>query len=171
MSQSGLSDNGSSVPPLVQELQQACERFVEEAVGVALDRTSDTLPLLDHYFSQIPRDASSALLDLVLPAAGAYFGEVVRTGLGSGAWHTAGDDFEQWSFTFPKTSLKFNPIGLAHEVFRQAGNDGAFEMSPAERAVAEPRLAALGEIAEEDYYRFSVRFETLEQLMSALTEP
>src|SRR5687767_15165113 len=39
----------TAAPPAIQDLADACIRYVERAVGVRLDYTLETLPLLDHY--------------------------------------------------------------------------------------------------------------------------
>jgi len=73
-------------PAAVLDLAEACVRYVERAVGVKLDFTPETLPLLDHYIGGA-RDVLSGRarptegaepVDLVAQAAGAYLGEVIR---------------------------------------------------------------------------------------------
>ena len=71
-----------SPPEAVRELAEACVGYVLGAVGVPLDYTPDTLPLLDHYLRTVPENAAGEVLALIAPAAGAYFGEVVRRTIG-----------------------------------------------------------------------------------------
>src|SRR5687768_1752387 len=65
-------------PVVVLDLAEACVRFVKRALQIALDYTPDTLPLLDHYLRSASDISKEEILSLHVPAAGAYFGEVVR---------------------------------------------------------------------------------------------
>lgn len=161
---------GPDIPATVSELQDGCSRFVKQAVGIDLDGTQDTLPLLDHYLRGVPKDAPAEALDLVIPAAGAYFGEVLRRSLGDGVWVAPAADYDNWSLSFRSCSLHFNPVGIVHEVHQQDGTAGVLHMSPADRRHAEARLKETGEVTGDDYYRLAVRFETIEQLYLMLSE-
>jgi hypothetical protein len=41
----------------VGDLAESCVRFVHEALGLTLDYTAETLPVLDHYLRERARDA------------------------------------------------------------------------------------------------------------------
>ena len=62
---------------ILRELTAACQRSVQEAVGVPLDGTQDTLPILDHYLSEVPKDSKPEVLSLIAPMCGAYFGSLM----------------------------------------------------------------------------------------------
>src|SRR5579862_508162 len=106
MGENGAGQNGSALrrsgegeppPQRVLDLAEACVRFVQRALGVALDYEPETLPLLDHYVGEgrtaaAPRPEAAAL---VAHAAGAYFGEVVRRRYPSW-WRAEGEDPAGW---------------------------------------------------------------------------
>ena len=77
----------ADAPLPIQDLANACVRFVERSVGIALDYTPETLPILDHYLRGVRATSRDEITNLVAPAAGAYFGEVVRRQLGPAQWH------------------------------------------------------------------------------------
>jgi hypothetical protein len=163
----------SSTPKTVVDLAAACVRFVETSVGIAPDYTQDTLPLVDHYLEQLhDPPATTEVLGLVIPAVGAYFGEVIRRTLGDGIWHCPDDvNYEQWELRFLSCSMRFNPVALAYEIASngRAEVKAAVEFLPAERAIAEQALKELGRVREEDYYRLAVRFDVIEQLYHLVT--
>jgi hypothetical protein len=80
--------DGIKPPPrAVEDLAEACVRFVERAVGFKLDYAAETLPVLDHYIAEARTAARQKpeTIPLVAQAAGAYLGEVVRRKFG-GFW-------------------------------------------------------------------------------------
>ncbi|MEM6961235.1 MAG: hypothetical protein AAF550_05765, partial [Myxococcota bacterium] len=107
----------SESPIEVVDLAAACVNAVEQSVGIRLDYSQDTLPILDHYLrdSAIQSnngDKNPSILSLVGPMAGAYFGEVLRTGLPGARWRT-GEDYTEWRIEFQPVFLWMNPIGFA----------------------------------------------------------
>lgn len=163
------SANGAALPAVVAELAEACRRFVEQAVGVALDGTQDTLPLLDHYLKEVPQEAPAEVVDLVVPAAGAYFGEVVRNTLADGNWHAPQNEYEAWQLSFNSCSLRFNPVAVASEVRAGASDGGGLQLNPQEQKLAEAALARTQSVDPDDYYRLTVRFEAIEQVYLLLS--
>lgn len=156
-------------PTEVLDLANSCVAAVQKAVGVELDFTQDTLPVLDHY-AQIESSDDDEILALVAPMLGAYFGEVIRRTVGPAEWSCPNDAHAEWRLQFDRMSLRFNPVGLALEVLtgEDAGAWGAnLQMEKADRPLVESALAAYGDVSEEDYYRFSVRFEGIEQAYNA----
>jgi hypothetical protein len=106
-----------------------------------------------------------------VPACGAYFGEVVRRHLGEGVWQCPEEDYKSWRLELPSASISFNPIGVAMEVAAAEDADGwgaAFSVPPPDRAAARDAADVLGEVAEEVYYTFAVRFDVLVQVHSTL---
>jgi hypothetical protein len=151
----------------VAELVGRCEDFVLRSVGVGLDRTPETLPLLDHYL-EIARGGIGdrpEVLELVLRSAGAYFGELVCTTLG-GFWRCVGPDIHRWQVCLRHASLAFNPAGVVREVLARGsellGPDAAIRLDREDEDVIAQRLAALPPVSEEEYYLLATRFEALE---------
>ena len=58
-------------PDEVRDLAEACIRFVREALGLELDYTPETLPVLDHYLKERAVKAQPEVQELIAPAAGA----------------------------------------------------------------------------------------------------
>lgn len=156
--------------PQVMDLTVACVTSVKNATGLELDLSQDTLPVLDHY-AQIVESPREEIVSLVAPMCGAYFGELVRRHLGEGEWVHVDDPYEAWRLELAEAALSFNPIGVALEalVRTEAGGWGAHVVvPPARRKIVDEALAVYGAVAEDDYYRFSVRFEGIEQAFHAL---
>ncbi|MGZ5970083.1 MAG: hypothetical protein ACXWP4_20565, partial [Polyangiales bacterium] len=162
--------SGSDAPSQVLDLAAQCARFVEKSTGVALDFTPDTLPLLDHYLRQVPRDGEG-LQGLVAAAAGAYFGEVVRRVFPC-RWHAPPDDYGAWRIEFEHIFLHFNPVAFAHEAITASevvkGGAG-FGVLDQDLEVVRGGLEALGTIGEDDYFRLATRFEVLNTVVDRLT--
>jgi hypothetical protein len=163
-------------PEVIADAAKACVRFVQDALSLELDFTPDTLPILDHYVRTraVVGQAGEEVRDLLTPALGAYFGEVVRRGLPSARWHVPDDldDFPSYRLEFDSIFLHFNPLGVAREVLEQDDVDGfgvTFQVLDEARATLEDALQQGGEVSAEDYYSFTVRHETLEQVVSVLT--
>lgn len=157
-------------PEHVLELANACVAAVANALKVELDFTHETLPILDHYVSQTkgPRDE---ILGLVAPMCGAYFGEVVRRALGPMRWHAPSDDYARFRLEHELVFLHVNPIGIALEAVleRDAEGYGAnLGLLDRDRAEVGRAVDLFGDVREDDYYRFAVRYEVLEQALTAL---
>lgn len=158
-------------PPNVAELCAAGMRFVASKYKVALDGTPDTLSLVDQYV----RDARDAVrerpesVDLVAPALGAYFGEVVRQAFGA-EWFADGS-YESYRLYFSNVYLSFNPIGTMREALlleEQAGWHAHFVLDPGERDIIEERLAAMPEVDEEEYFLPTTRFDVITVVVQTL---
>jgi hypothetical protein len=165
-------DTQDSPPELIRELSDACVRFVERAVGIRLDYTADTLPILDHYLQSAAGIERAEIMSLVAPAAGAYFGEVVRQQLGAKRWHIE-DEHEGFRLEFEHIFLTFNPIGAALEAIwrREAEGFGAnVAVLPESEGSVKDSLERMGDVRPDDYFRLAVRFEVIEQVAELLTE-
>jgi hypothetical protein len=156
----------------IEELARACTEYVRRAVGIDLDGTPDTLPILDHYLANLGEvDRTDEILELVVLAAGAYFGEVVRRTLGHGRWHLEAGDPTGNRLELEHVFLFFNPMGMAREAIASAEQPGwmaHLEVLPRDRPLLEQSLSRMGDVREDDYYRLAVRFEVIEQVVSAL---
>ncbi|HSN98700.1 MAG TPA: DUF6278 family protein [Candidatus Nanopelagicales bacterium] len=105
-----------SAPGPVADLAGGCIRYVERSVGVQLDYTPETLPLLDHYLEQARGDATNKeeTLTLLAQTAGAYLGEVIRRKHPSW-WRLEGDDPMEWRLEFEAVYLAFSPMLFIRE--------------------------------------------------------
>jgi hypothetical protein len=160
-------------PAIIQDLADACVRFVHRALGIELDYTSDTLPLLDHYLRGAHGVAREEVLKLVVPAAGAYFGEVVRRQLGEANWYLISDQFSDARLEFEQYFLSFNPLGMALEAVTNGEAEGYgahLELARDERAMVHEAVERAGDVGSEDYYRLAVRYEVLELVTSLLAD-
>jgi len=160
-----------TVPTHVQDLATACIASVKATLGVELDFGHETLPLLDHYAREHVEAAAEEILQLVAPMTGAYFGEVVRRHVQTARWHAPVDQYPEWRLEMEQVFQCFNPIGIALEVISGADSDGWHaHVRTLERDAPLVKHATqlFGAVREDDYYTFSLRFETIEQVFEAL---
>lgn len=165
-------------PTHVGELAVACIGYVQRTLGVELDFTPETLPLLDHWLRsaaeelrRLPTDkAEDPYLDAVAAPAGAYLGEVVRR-LVPARWFAPPGEYRLWRIELANVFLSFNPVGVAMEAIagQEVEGFGAFfRLHPAEKAIAERALANLPEVDVEEYFSPSSRVETLQIVADAI---
>jgi hypothetical protein len=159
-------------------------RFVQARYGVALDFQPHTLALVDHWVydartqlgarpeaadSYVAAAAFGPTADLVQTSAGAYLGEVIRRSF-RGAWKAAGE-FELWRLCLSEVYCAFNPIGMVREALYlepSVGWHSHFELDPGEQEFVEQRFLALPQVAADEYYAPSTRFDVVELLVEAL---
>jgi hypothetical protein len=158
-------------PAIIIDLVAGCRLAVRQVVGVELDFTQDTLPLLDHYAAEAKGSREEVAL-LIAPMCGAYFGEVLRRTLGPARWELAEtNEPSETRLQFEQVFLELNPMGIALEALIRVPVEGwgaHLEVRPADRPAVSSAVALLGDVREEDYYRFGVRFEVIEQVVQAL---
>jgi hypothetical protein len=158
-----------AAPARVREYADQVVTYVRNALGVTLEYDSNTLPILDHYLRNVPKDGGApATLQLVVSTAGAYFGEVVRLRLG-GRWELNTDDAE-WRVVLP-TGLNFSPAGFVAAAIAQADLDdldSEFDAPPRMRPYVQQALERMGEVSIEDYYSLCGRLDTLEHVHEVL---
>lgn len=166
-------------PAVIADLAESCVRYVERSLGVKLDYTAETLPLLDHYLAEAQKalvaqsesDAKAALatLPLLVHTAGAYFGEVIRRRYPSW-WRLEGDDPMTFRVELETAYLALSPMLLVYETLARGlsmrGDESAFEsaqieMDEEDQKAAAERLADL-EVDDEEYYAPSTRLETID---------
>jgi len=167
----GDADQGPAPFP-IDELSEACVRFVEAAVGVRLDFEPETLPVLDHYVATRRPELTDKpeTMGLVARAVGAYFGEVVRRRLAS-FWHVASDDPSTWEIRLMPVFLAFHPVGVAYDAITHGDQDGPTEylqIEDEDREAIEARLAELPPATEEEFFLLSTRLEVLEIAVDAI---
>jgi hypothetical protein len=114
-----MSDGSNGPPPgAVHEPAERAVDFVRRALGIGLDYTAETLPVLDHYLSTVPRDRPE-MIDLVASCAGAYFGEVVRKVIG-GEWEIPHDNNPMGFRMVIVGGVGFSPVALARAAILHA---------------------------------------------------
>lgn len=157
---------------LIEELALSCKRFVAQVSQVEPDGTFETLPLLDYYISLLDEEDGSKkeeILSLIAPCMGAYLTEVIQK-----RWNTrvhVTEDYSEWRVEFQHVFLYFNPIGIVLEsIFKDAvpGWSAHFQIQDEDMDIIASALEQNGPVDEEDYYRLSVRMETLEQVVATL---
>ena len=158
-------------PSEIADLMASCVRFVHAKYGVLLDGTQDTLSLLDAYVNDARASAAERpeTLPLTAAAVGAYFGEVVRLTFGA-TWVTVGDH-DTWKLCLNHVYLAFNPIGTAMEAltFEEAvGYHAHLDLEPDDREQLERRLAALGQVPDDEYYLPTTRFDVIHMAVDAI---
>ena len=160
----------AAVLPNVHELAGACVTYVHRAVGIELDFTPETLPILDHYLLQVGK-TEEGLTELIVASAGAYFGEVLVRTIGQMRWHLEENELDHWRIEVDHVFLFFNPLGMVREAVAQAEVPGCFahlEVLPRDRPILDQSLSHMGDVREDDYYRLAVRYEVIEQVVLAL---
>jgi hypothetical protein len=160
-------------PAEISELVDVCRQYVQRAVGVELDLTPETLPVLDHYVrvSRQHVEQRPQLLVLMARVVGGYFGEVARRHLGL-FWHVPSADMHEWQLYGRSVLLAISPIGVAYDALHGSGeHDGPSSslcLTPEERELVDRRLASLPPVPEEEYYLLSTRLEVVEIAVEAL---
>lgn len=154
-------------PTAVAELAEGCIRFVERKLGVRLDYSLETLPVLDHYLQAARAEvrAKPELIPLLVNTAGAYFGEVVRRRVPSW-WHMPTTDPVTWQIQAEPVYLWFEPVAMAYEALfggeREEEGSAKFVVDEDARELLEQRLAELPAVEEDEYYALSTRLEVID---------
>lgn len=163
------------VPSEIFELSEQCRQYVAGALGIELDYTPETLPVLDEYL----RTAAEAignrpeLEPLVTRAAAAYFGEAVRRRIDS-FWRKRNEPNAEWDLCARRVLLSINPRGMVCDALARSderpGPSSELVLAPEDRALAEARLSMIPEVPEEEYYLLSTRLEVLEVVYETLRD-
>lgn len=160
-------------PTAIVDLCAACVKFVERAVGVRLDYTPETLPVLDHYLAEA-RAAAVARPEtgpLLAQAAGAYLGEVVRR-RHAAWWRTEGDDPTFWRVELESVYLAFCPVLLIQDALSLPDAEGEgesrLELTEEDREAVAARLAELPQVEVEEYFAPSTRLEVIDIAVEAI---
>jgi hypothetical protein len=167
------SETGPPTPAPVLELAEACVRYVERALGVTLDYSSDTLSILDHYALSAAADLAKRpeALALVAPALAAYFGEVIRRRYDAW-WYAPEGDPPGWQLRFDRIYLALVPfvfaasaLGLGDEAGGESESEGGMLLDEAERDEVAERLAALPPVDPDEYRLFTTRYDVIETVV------
>lgn len=151
----------------VLELAGQTVAYVERSLGLTLTYDSETLPVLDHYLREVPRDQPE-IVELVVATAGAYFGEVVRRLVG-GRWEFA-EEPSQWTLVLP-SAISFSPAAMVASVItagQGTETEPAIEAPPRIRPHLQEALERMGQISAEEYYSLCGWLDTLEHLHEVL---
>jgi hypothetical protein len=166
-SEQALGESESAVPETVQELAMVCVDYVERALGITLDFTEETLPILDHYATVVRSEVTARpeVGSVIARAAGAYFGEVLRGKFG-GFWRLPSDNVVDWSWCARAFFLAVNPIGCAYDALHGAdthdGPSSRLRVLAEDRGAVDARLASIPPVPEDEYFRFTTRIEVIE---------
>jgi len=160
-------------PAVIQDLARSCLDYVKKAVGVELDYTRDTLPLLDHYVAGVRADVQEReeLRRLIAHAVGAYFGEVMRKTIG-GFWRMPSPNVHDWAVCARPIFLSINPMAVAFDALADGqehdGPRSDLRVAPEYRSAVADRLAALPPLPEDEFFLLSTRLEAIEVAADAL---
>jgi hypothetical protein len=160
-------------PDEIVELVESCIRFVKDALGLELDFTPETLPVLDHYLLAARESIKerSELRELLWRCAGAYFGELVRRRY-NGFWHLPSADVHTWRIHQRQVLLSFNPVGVVAEAIAGSedsdGPNGALRLARPDQEEIAQRLAAMPPLPEDEFYLLSTRLEVLDAVIEHL---
>jgi hypothetical protein len=160
-------------PDEIASLYNMCLDFVNRALGVPLDFTDETLPVLDHYVSiartEIARKPE--LAQVLTRALGAYFGELVRRRI-NGYWLIPDPDIHNWRVCARSVFLCFNPLGSVYEALAQGddhdGPSGQLVLAPEDKSLIAERLAIAPPVPDSEYYLFSTRLEAIDIVVETL---
>ncbi len=158
-------------PSAVSDLASACVVFVQRALSLPLDFSSETLSILDHYLERVGQDAHQKpeVQAVSLHAAGAYFGEVLRRSFG-GWWSLPSEDPETWEVRLSSVYLAIEPVAIA----RAAAIPGELDAASAilvddrDRADIEAYLDALPGVSERSFWSPSTRYDVIESIVHLL---
>lgn len=183
-------EEGLAAPPdAIKDLAAACVSFVERAVGVRLDYTPETLPLLDHYLAEARKILQSAVSaapndakvveprELVAEAAAAYFGEVVRRR--HPCWWRLdapeGGRLPVHRLEFRRLHLVIHPVMLIEEALDLDADSEllrsdlrGFDLDDADVKTVEQRLSDLPAVDITEFVSLSTRLEVLDIISDAI---
>jgi len=164
------------IPPPPQQVAdgaQTCVLYVEKNLGVPLDFSVETLPILDHYL-RAARTADAERPEtgaLVATVAGCYLGEVLRLRHPL-QWDLTADDPLRWKLTSPDAAIIVFPVALARVAIEGPAAEPNFEVFALEtklRTALARRLDELPAVAEEEYVAPSTRVEVVDMAFDLLT--
>jgi len=161
----------SSDYDLIGALATHCVEDVAGAVGMDLDYSAETLPIVDHHCKSLDRNPSELdRLHRIALMVGAYFGEVVRRKFG-GRWHADPKRPEAWRVELESCFLYFNPVGQAMELLFEGDVEGwnaDFTTWPEAIQALVPVFDSMPAMRSTDFYTLSTRLEVLETIVHFL---
>jgi len=157
----------------VRELVAAAKEYVRRTLGVDLDLSAESLPVVDHYLKETPF-LEPSVQELVIAAFGIYFGEVARLRF-DGEWmkEATKNNPSSWKMELAEGALSFFPTGVVAEAIKKGpveGWDGDIDVPRYAVSKLKERLDRLGPVEEKHYYSLVGRIEALESLVEGLKE-
>jgi hypothetical protein len=151
-------------------LAEQARRYIREALAFEVDGTHDTLPVVDHYLRNVPKD-ELALGDLVAAAMGAYFGELARDRFGA-AWAATDGDPAAWRLELTHCTLSFFPVAMAYQAIQHGEHEDRYDdgvyVEPEDQEGLRQALELAPPVATDVYYTLCNRFDTLEYIVELL---
>lgn len=165
-----MTQDDTLPPPAILRMAEEARSYINKALDFEVDGTHDTLPVVDHYLSEVPREQPE-ICTLVASAVGAYFGELVRDRFG-GRWVTDGDDPAQWRLELASCTLHFRPVGMAYQAIARGEleelfDDGVYVDDEDKQGLTQALNSATA-VSPEVYYTLCNRFDTLEYIVELL---
>ena len=160
-------------PEPIAELVRACLDYVKRSLGTELDFTPETLPLLDHYLSEVREElkAKPELAELTAHAAGAYFGELLRRQM-KGFWHTLSASLHDFQVCSSVAFVAVNPFWVAYDALYGSTEHGGprsnLRLAPEDHGYIAARLATVPALPEDQFYLLTTRIEVIEITVEAL---
>jgi hypothetical protein len=160
-------------PEAIADLVRACLSYVKRSLGTELDFTPETLPLLDHYLTEVRDElqVKPELAELTAHAAGAYFGEVLRRQM-RGFWRMPSESLHDFQVCSSVAFVSINPFGVAYDaLFGGTDHQGPrsnLRVAPEDVGYVTARLATVPEVPEEQFYLLTTRIEAIEITVEAL---
>lgn len=150
----------------VHDAALGCVEYVKKSLGIELDFTPDTLPILDHYLREAGANVASQAetTHLLATVAGCYFGEVICR-LFPVAWDVSEADAENWCIHTNDDQIIIFPVQMA--LVAMQGPSAEADLSPLclhdpLRSQLAERLSMLPDVDEQQYVALSTRIEVLE---------
>ncbi len=162
-----------TAPEAIADLVRACLTYVKRALGTDLDFTPETLPLLDHYLSEVREELTQKpeLAELTAHAAGAYFGEVLRRQM-RGFWRLPTGNLHDYQVCSSVAFVSINPFGVAYDALydgtEHQGPRSNLRVAPEDVGYVSARLATVPEVPDEQFYLLTTRIEAIEITVEAL---
>jgi hypothetical protein len=160
-------------PEAIADLVRACLSYVKRSLGTELDFSPETLPLLDHYLTEVRDElqAKPELAELTAHAAGAYFGEVLRRQM-RGFWRMPSESLHDFQVCSSVAFVSINPFGVAYDALfggtEHQGPRSNLRVAPEDVGYVTARLATVPEVPEDQYYLLTTRIEAVEITVEAL---
>jgi len=160
-------------PEPIADLVRACLAYVKRSLGTELDFTPETLPLLDHYLSEVRDELADKpeLAQLTAHAAGAYFGEVLRRQM-QGFWRMPSESLHDYQICSSVAFVSINPFGVAYDaLYGGPDHDGPrsnLKLAPEDHGYIAARLTTVPEVPEDQFYLLTTRIEVIEITVEAL---
>lgn len=157
----------------VGDLVTAAKEYVRRTMGVELDLSAESLPVVDHHLEETPF-LEPSVQELMIAAFGIYFGEVARLRF-KGRWvkEDTKENPSSLKMELAGGSLSFFPTGVVAEAIKKGpvdGWDGDIDVPRHAVSRLKEKLDRLGPVEERHYYSLVGRMEALESLVEGLKE-